>query len=162
VDLEILGDTYWLVDSGISNYFSKITESNSQITQDGTMNYESGNIYVYLTFKTPADINEVTGLYDFSVAGKESPFGGIYRVNMCENTFQDGTWKQKLKLLRMPGPQGPELTNKAAGSEPIPVSRQNVGATVTGNTESPKSSPIQDTNKLTPPVGYNPYNDAGF
>ena len=162
VDLEILGDTYWLIDSGISNYFSKITASNSQITEDGTMNYESGNIYIYLTFKTPADINETTGLYDFSVAGKESPFGGIYRVNMCENTFQDGTWKQKLKLLRMPGPQGPEASNPINGNDPIPVSKQNTGATVTGNTESPKNSPIQDTNKLTPPVGYNPYNDAGF
>lgn len=152
VDLEILGDTYWLVDSGIGNYFSKVTPANSQITEDGTMNYESGNIYVYLTFRTPADINETTGLYDFSVAGKESPFGGIYRVNMCENTFQDGTWKQKLKLLRMPGPQGPELTNKTAGSDPIPVSRQNTGATVIGNTETPKNSPIQDTTKLTPSV----------
>lgn len=162
VDLEILGDTYWLVDSGISNYFAKITAANSQITEDGTMNYESGNIYVYLTFKTPADINEATGLYDFSVAGKESPFGGIYRVNLCENTFQDGTWKQKLKLLRMPGPQGPEASNSLNGNNPIAVSKQNTGATVLGDTERSRSSPIQDTNSLTPPTGYNPYNDAGF
>ena len=162
VDLEILGDTYWLVDSGIGNYFSKVDEANSQITADGTMNYESGNIYVYLTFKTPADINEVTGLYDFSVAGKESPFGGIYRVNMCENTFQDGVWKQKLKLLRMPGPQGPEATNKTAGNEPIPVSKQNTGATVLGETEKIASTVVDATAKLTPPVGYDPYNDAGF
>jgi hypothetical protein len=89
VNLEILGDPYWLIDSGLSNYFSEVASPVSQITNDGTMNYESGNVYIYLTFRTPADINEKTGLYDFSVAGKDSPFGGIYRVNMCENSFSD-------------------------------------------------------------------------
>jgi hypothetical protein len=161
VDLEILGDPYWLVDSGMGNYFSKAAPS-SMITNDGSMNYESGNVYVYLTFRTPADVNETTGLYDFSVAGKESPFGGIYRVNMCENTFVDGQFKQKLKLLRMPGPQGPEATNKTAGNEKLPVSKSNNSATEVDQRETPKTSPIQDTNSNTPPVGYNAYNDAGF
>jgi hypothetical protein len=146
----------------MGNYFAGTPSETSQITNDGTMNYESGNVYVYLTFKTPADINETTGLYDFSVAGKESPFGGIYRVNMCENIFQDGQWKQKLKLLRMPGPQGPELTNKTGANVPLPTSRQNNSATEIDKVETPKTSPIQDTNKVTPPAGYNPYNDAGF
>jgi hypothetical protein len=162
VDLEILGDTYWLVDSGMGNYFSKVSSSTSLITNDGSMNYESGNVYVYLTFRTPADINEVTGLYDFSVAGKESPFSGIYRVNMCENTFVDGQFKQKLKLLRMPGPQGAEATNKTAGNEKLPVSKTNYSATEVDEQEKPKTSPIQDTNGNTSPVGYNAYNDAGF
>jgi hypothetical protein len=99
VDLEIMGDPYWIVDSGMGNYFSSAPSPVSQITNDGTMNYESGNVYIYLTFRTPADINETTGLYDFSVAGKDSPFSGIYRVNMCENTFSDGQWKQKLKMF---------------------------------------------------------------
>lgn len=162
VDLEILGDPYWIVDSGLSNYFAGAASEISQITNDGTMNYESGNIYVYLTFRTPADINEKTGLYDFSVAGKESPFGGIYRVNMCENIFADGLWRQKLKLLRMPGPQGPELTNKIGANVPLPTSRENNSATEVGKQEPPKTSPIQDTNKTTPLPGYNPYNDAGF
>lgn len=103
VNLEILGDPYWIVDSGMGNYFSPANESNDQITQDGTMNYENGDIFVYLTFRTPADINEVTGLYDFSINGKESPFSGIYRVISCENQFQDGTFKQKLDCLRMIG-----------------------------------------------------------
>ena len=162
VDLEILGDPYWIVDSGLSNYFAGAASETSQITNDGTMNYESGNVYVYLTFRTPADINEKTGLYDFSVAGKESPFGGIYRVNMCENIFQEGVWKQKLKLLRMPGPQGPELTNKNGANVPLPRSREDNSATEIDKQEPPKNSPIQDTTKITPPPGYNPYNDAGF
>jgi hypothetical protein len=124
VTLEILGDPYWLVDSGSANYFAKAASPLSQITNDGTMNYESGNIYVYISFRTPADINTTTGLYDFSIAGKESPFGGLYRVNMCENTFADGMWKQKLKLLRMPGPQGPEINETVTGETTAPISKE--------------------------------------
>lgn len=173
VDLEIVGDPYWLVDSGIGNYFSGSVAPNKQITNDGTMNYESGNVYVYLTFRTPSDINETTGLYDFSVAGKESPFGGIYRIVQCENTFADGMWKQKLKCLRMPGPQGPEATNKTAGNEKLAISKQNNNAIVIGNQEASPNSPIQDTSKITPtaivsasdvnkarPVEYEPLNYA--
>jgi hypothetical protein len=67
------------------------------------MNYEGGNVFVYLTFRTPSDIDEETGLYQFPTAGKESPFSGIYRVTQCENTFSDGLFKQKLKCVRQPG-----------------------------------------------------------
>lgn len=149
VNLEILGDPYWLIDSGLSNYFAEVKSPVSQITNDGTMNYESGNVYIYLTFRTPADINDTTGLYDFSVAGKESPFGGIYRVNMCENTFSDGIWKQTLKCLRMPGPQGPEANKTTQGDSPSVISKEGNGATVIDTKEPPKTSPIQDTNKET-------------
>jgi len=151
VDLEILGDPYWLVDSGMGNYFAGATSPNKQVNNDGTMNYESGNVYIYLTFRTPADINETTGLYDFSVAGKESPFGGIYRIVQCENTFADGMWKQKLKCLRMPGPQGPEATNKTSGNEKLPISKQDNNAVTFGKTENLPTSPIQDVTKTTPP-----------
>jgi hypothetical protein len=145
VDLEILGDTYWLIDSGIGNYFAKSESDKSQITNDGTMNYESGNVYIYLTFKTPADVNETTGLYDFSVSGKESPFGGIYRIVACENMFNDGVWKQKLKCLRMPGPQGPEANKSVSGNVPVPVSRTGNFATTITEQETTKESPTDNT-----------------
>lgn len=146
VDLEILGDPYWLVDSGIGNYFSGVPSETSQITNDGSMNYESGNIYIYVTFRTPADINERTGLYDFSVGGKESPFGGIYRVNMVENYFADGMWKQKLKCLRMPGPQGPEVNKTTQGSAPVPISKLGSSAITLTDKEEPKTNIIDNIN----------------
>ncbi len=113
--LEILGDTYWIVDSGYSNYFAKADPS-SQVTADGQMNYESGDIYIYITFRTPADIDETTGLYDFKSDLKESPFGGIYRITQVENNFSEGLWKQTLNCIRMPGPQGPEVGARTAAS----------------------------------------------
>jgi hypothetical protein len=142
VDLEIMGDPYWLIDSGIANYFAEAPSPTSQITNDGTMNYESGNVYIYLTFRTPVDINETKGIYAFSDDGKESPFGGIYRVVACENTFSDGQWKQKLKCLRMPGPQGPEVTEEDKTGTVTPVNAQAVDIK---EQEAPKTSPIGDT-----------------
>jgi len=158
VNLEILGDPYWLVDTGFSNYFAGAPEPTSQTNNDGTMNYESGNVYVYLTFRTPADINPITGMYDFSIAGKESPFGGIYRVNMCENTFSDGHWKQKLKLLRMPGPQGPEKVETAAeDTSASRVSKPDSPATEIKEEEGPKTSHIDNSsaNQGPTPAGGN-------
>jgi hypothetical protein len=101
-NIEILGDPYWIVDSGFANYFAQPNETNPQSTADGTMNYEAGDVYVYLAFKTPLDVNEKTGLYDFQNLTKESPFSGIYRVTMCESNFSEGVFKQKLTCIRMP------------------------------------------------------------
>jgi hypothetical protein len=142
IDLEILGDPYWLVDSGMANHFSSSFAPTDQITEDGTMNYESGNVYIYLTFRTPIDVNTTTGLYDFSQVAEDSPFGGIYRIVQCENTFSDGNWKQKLKCIRMPGPQGPE-TIKVESDNKSPVgTKADTPATAIGPKEPPKTSMV--------------------
>jgi hypothetical protein len=159
VNLEILGDPYWLIDSGMSNYFVGAASPTAQITDDGTMNYESGNVYIYISFRTPADINQVTGLYDFSVSGKESAFGGIYRVVSCENTFNDGNWKQKLKCIRMPGPQGPEVNETITGEKASVVNKAEVPAIEIGEKEPPKTS-IVDNSSGNSNVGAAPATNA--
>jgi hypothetical protein len=158
IDLEILGDPYWLVDSGMANHFSSSFAPTSQITEDGTMNYESGNVYIYITFRTPIDVNTTNGLYDFSQVQEESPFGGIYRVVQCDNTFSDGNWKQKLKCLRMPGPQGPETVraiNPETGEEYDKLVRSNKAdtpATAIGPKEPPKTSVVENSSTGSPTV----------
>ena len=102
IDLEVLGDPYWMVDSGFGNYFSPVNPDFLGATQDGTMNYEAGDVYVYLSFRTPSDIDERRGIYNFPDQEKEAAFSGIYRVIRCENEFRDGAFKQKLRCLRMP------------------------------------------------------------
>jgi len=159
VNLEILGDPYWLIDSGMSNYFVGAASPTAQITDDGTMNYESGNVYIYMTFRTPADINQETGLYDFSISGKESAFGGIYRVVSCENTFNDGNWRQKLKCIRMPGPQGPEVNETITGEKASVVNKAEVPAIEIGEKESPKTS-IVDNSSGNSNVGAAPVENA--
>lgn len=109
--LEILGDPYWLSDHGISNYYAKESEETPQKTEDGTMNYGDMQVYIYIRFRSPIDVNttynggESRGMYLFAsddVAMKENDFSGIYRVTICESVFSGGVFKQKLTCLRQP------------------------------------------------------------
>lgn len=102
VDLEILGDTYWLVDSGIANYFAKPNAATPQITEDGTANYEGSDVYIFIKFQNPQDVDPLSGQYRWPNNGKTSPFTGIYKVNLVESSFSEGFFKQKLKCIRMP------------------------------------------------------------
>jgi len=134
VDLEILGDPYYLTDSGMGNYFAQAYDSSE--TVDGSMNYEGGSVYVYLALKSVVDVDQTSGLYKFQTADGSglttngsnatvSPYGGIYRINKVDHTFQDGVFKQRLALLRMsgqsidfkiePSRSGPTGTKKMVG-----------------------------------------------
>jgi hypothetical protein len=134
VDLEILGDPYWMVDSGIGNYFAPPSNENKLTTADGTMNYEGSDVYIYLTFKTPKDIDENTGLYQFPNDGRESPFSGIYKVTFCENVFDDGVFRQRLKCIRMP------LQPADFDGKRQPVDTNNALAVGVGEEEKPKTT----------------------
>jgi len=112
VNLEILGDPYYLTDSGMGNYFAQAYDSSE--TVDGSMNYEGGSVYVHLSLKSVVDVDQASGLYKFQTSDGNglttngsratiSPYGGIYRINRVEHTFQDGIFKQRLALLRMSG-----------------------------------------------------------
>jgi hypothetical protein len=100
IEFEILGDPYWLTDSGIANYYSVASLDNPAVTIDGAMTYEGQDVYVYLSFSTPFDINEETGLYDRI---EQSPFSGIYKIVTVTSKFSDGTFKQTIKAIRMKG-----------------------------------------------------------
>jgi hypothetical protein len=102
VDLEILGDTYWLVDNGMANHFDDPNPTTNQISADGSANYEGSDVFIFITFKTPTDVDPILGLYKWPYKGKTSPFTGIYRVTLVESNFSGGLFKQKLKCIRMP------------------------------------------------------------
>lgn len=148
VNLEILGDPYWMVDSGLSNYFARQDPKSRFLTEDGTCNYEGGDVFVYLTFRTPADINESVGLYEWPNAAKESPFSGIYRVVNCENTFSDGVFKQKLKCIRQPG-QSQDYGNSNPNSlAQMALDKLKVFASQPTTEEATKTNPADETNTI--------------
>lgn len=143
-DVEILGDPYWMVDSGIGNYFAPPSVENKLTTADGTMNYEGSDVYIYITFKTPKDIDEQSGLYQFPDDGRESPFSGIYKVTMCENVFSDGVFKQRLKCIRMPL-QAADFDGKRQ-----PVDTTNATAVSIGPQDTPKTTTFDPRELLGP------------
>ncbi len=102
VDLEIVGDTYWLVDSGMANHFAEPNPNTPLITNDGSANYEGSDVYIFIRFQNPQDVDPESGLYRWPNNGKISPFTGIYKVTLVDSTFNEGFFKQKLKCIRMP------------------------------------------------------------
>ena len=141
VDLEILGDPYWLSDSGIANYFAKPAGVLSQLTTDGTMNYEAGEVFTYITFKTAVDVNETSGLYDFSIQNSTSPFSGIYRITQVEHTFSKGQFTQILKCVRMIG-QSLDFDDDAADQQTL--TDQEKQPMVLTTVPKQKTSPFND------------------
>ena len=115
VDFEILGDPYYLVDSGVGNYYGPPSTDNPSVNIDGAMTYETNQVYVYVSFQTPLDIDEASGLYDFKDA-KESPFSGIYMVTEVETEIgKDAVFKQTIKAVRMKG-QPKDFDTAVAGN----------------------------------------------
>lgn len=101
-DMTILGDPYYIGDSGVGNYHAPLT-NNKYINQDGAMAWDNGEIHIILNFKTPVDINLETGLYDFSRVYKVNQFSGLYRILRGESYFSNGKFTQTLNLARLKG-----------------------------------------------------------
>jgi hypothetical protein len=111
IDLEILGDPYWIVNSGMGNYTSKSVQGVKDLNKDGSVNWQNSEVDIIVNFRTPIDINQVTGMYDFKgpnhqdmtkdpKGGPAVGFTGLYNINLVTNYFRDGSFRQRLKGFR--------------------------------------------------------------
>lgn len=104
IKIDILGDPYYISDSGINANYIAQYGPNDQITADGSMNYEGGEVYCYITFRTPIEPNLGTtgqgGLYNFPNGGSVSPFSGIYKITGVTSKFSGGVFTQELECVR--------------------------------------------------------------
>ena len=113
LDMEILGDPFWIAQSGQGNYTSKPTQY-KDLNADGTVNYQNGEVDILVNFRTPIDINQGTGLYDFGGKSKSAPviqFSGLYMVQTVTHVFNQGRFVQTLK-----GSRRPQQENKTEGT----------------------------------------------
>lgn len=106
LDLEILGDPYFLVTGGLGNSRPKIIDST--ITDNGEAPYFIHDVMILVEFRNPEDIDK-SGLIRFDDA--RIPYNGCYRVSKVNSMFKDGVFTQKLQGVRIPGqPLVPENT----------------------------------------------------
>lgn len=137
VDLEIWGDPYYIADSGMGNYSAGIGPS-MNLTSDGTMDYQSGEVDIELNFRTPIDY---VGNYMTFPGGGTAPvgkFSGLYKVLFVANKFSGGQFTQTLQTMRRPKQESD--TNQVA-------TKDNTGAV---RTDDPKKQLIKtETNALT-------------
>jgi len=120
LNLTILGDPYYIVDSGLGNYTASPTNYQN-LNADGAMDYQNGEVYITVNFRTPIDINTAKGFYDFGDTRPISQFSGLYRVMQVDSTFNRGKFVQQLSLVRM---VGQENTQAKEGTFPIPKQPQ--------------------------------------
>jgi hypothetical protein len=108
INLEILGDPYWISDSGMGNYLGDEHDGQPYLMRDagGSVNYQGADTHIRIIFRTPVEPNlgtsGVGGLYNFPPNEPINPYSGIYKVLYCNNKFSDGKFTQTLEATRMP------------------------------------------------------------
>lgn len=114
VKLKIIGDPsfikqddlFWTPKSN-TQISEDLTNADDRLTPDGSLKMDNGEVYVNLTFRTPVDVDETTGLMQFTnenILGptQTSLFSGLYRVMRVTNEFRNGMFTQMLNLIRLP------------------------------------------------------------
>ena len=62
-------------------------------------NYDVAEPVTNLTFITPQDVNDRTGIYEISSA-QQAVFSGLYKVVEVLHSFSNGQFTQKLTMIR--------------------------------------------------------------
>ena len=110
LDLNIIGDPYFIAQSGQGNYTSAPTEKQN-LNADGSVNYQNGEVDIIINFRTPVDINQTTGLYDFGKSSKTAPvlqWSGLYQVINVTSKFSNGQFTQSLTGTRRANQELPD------------------------------------------------------
>jgi len=105
LNMDIYGDPFWIVNSGMGNYTSKPVKGVKDLNADNTVNWQTSEVDILVTFRSPFDINQDTGLYNFGSNSQMAPvmgFNGLYCVNRVTNSFRNGQFRQTLKGFRRP------------------------------------------------------------
>jgi len=113
-NLELLGDPYFLADSGLGNYYASVgkdprTGEKKFINNDGSAETTFAGLYCVVNFKTPIDYASSGNMVFKSTANdlnknfvQLDEFSGVYRLNQVDSVFQNGTFVQTLQLVRVP------------------------------------------------------------
>lgn len=97
--IEIMGDPFYISDSGLGNYSAGDT-SYRNMNDNGSMNYQNGEVDVNVLFRTPIDYNPSGGM-DFPEDTKiVEPFSGLYRVTKVYTSISGNSFTQRLEMLR--------------------------------------------------------------
>lgn len=121
-DIVIMGDPYYIADSGVGNFTNTNSTKRLNLTATNAMDYQSSEVDIIFNFRTPVDLNS-SGSLSFSEDVKdqlEIPFSGLFKVITVKSTFVKGKFTQTLSLMRRPNqnPPGLEAYNEAVGSGP--------------------------------------------
>ena len=104
-EIEIVGDPLYLGTSGHANQFQPGYKNDNRFTTEGEMNYLTQQVFIKIDFRNPVDI-AANGSYQFDE--NKAQFGGIFWVREVVHTFNDGVFKQRIQITRVPGQKAPD------------------------------------------------------
>lgn len=107
--LKIAGDPEFIKQDDL--FFNPSTQSKtvSIDKNNGSLIMDAAEVFTYINFRIPTDIDQKTGLMTFDTKNSEGQtfgdnvFNGIYKVITVENNFDSGTFTQNLDLVRLFG-----------------------------------------------------------
>lgn len=123
LSMKIIGDPYWIAQSGMGNYTS-VPSQFQNLNNDGTVNYQNGEVDVMVNFRTPVDLNQTTGMYDFGKNAKDVPllqWSGLYQVTKVVSNFDGGSFTQ---TLTGPRRNGQEVTGEGSTKSTLNTSNE--------------------------------------
>lgn len=101
VRLKITGDPHFIKQDDIL-YNQNVVAASGMLTPNNSLYTDTGELYVFLTFRSPIDYDETTGLaipqnnpYSYSL------FTGVYKILQVDSSFSGGQFIQELQLARL-------------------------------------------------------------
>jgi hypothetical protein len=118
--LSIIGDPYYIAMSGTGNYTSRPISEN--LNEDGSISYQNGEAHIVVNFRTPVDIKQNSGLYNFgdNPTVPVASFSGAYKVGNVISTISKNQFTQELTLQR---PDKQELDGDGTPSAAVSATR---------------------------------------
>lgn len=115
LNLEIMGDPYFLADSNMGNFVDSVVHPN--LNSNGSIDTLQRESHIIINFRTPLDIDPITGVMIFpeQLLNVES-FSGLYRVIKIRNKFNGNSFTQELELNRIKDQEGISTAELASGS----------------------------------------------
>lgn len=99
-EMEIIGDPCWIEQKSVLNesYKDSYQEDSPNLDRFGAVTTDEYEVFVSINFKTPTDLDDVTGLFKIADAAF---FQGIYKVFLSESRFLQGVFTNVLQMVRM-------------------------------------------------------------
>tara|TARA_S200000501_G_scaffold372298_1_gene417027 strand:- start:101 stop:2902 length:2802 start_codon:yes stop_codon:yes gene_type:complete len=97
-EMRIMGDPYYMADSGVGNYNSEGT-TYINLKANGAMDHESGEVDVIVNFRTPVDISAEGPQFDGATIGVKD-FSGLYKIWQVINNFSGNEFTQDVSMIR--------------------------------------------------------------
>lgn len=103
-DPELIKQDDLFVNFGNTNNSIPVDASSPYVPGTKSIAMDRGEIYSYVTFRTPSDFDDKTGMYNLNSSNKYavSEFSGYYKMIKVTNEFRAGKFTQTLDLIRQP------------------------------------------------------------